>query len=171
MMGQQTGIQPKIFYPHLNLEQRVPRTHLLRRIQEQIDFNFIYAEVRNTYGSKGNVSIPPPVILKMMLLLVLYNVRSERELMETIPMRLSWLWFLGYDIAVPTCHRFRVEKLEPNSSVKCHRCDNPAPLNILLNQSEYQNDPTPFFIHESRKECSCGALPADTGTPSSAPVS
>lgn len=98
MMGQQTGIQPRIFYPHMNLEQRVPRTHLLRRIQEQIDFNFIYGEVRDTYGSNGNVSIPPPVILKMMLLLVLYNVRSERELMETIPMRLDWLWFLGYDI-------------------------------------------------------------------------
>src|SRR4030042_760141 len=98
MMGQQTRIQPKIFYPHLNLEQRVPRTHLLRKIQEQIDFNFIYAEVRDTYGGNGNVSIPPPVILKMMLLLVLYNVRSERELMETIPMRLDWLWFLGYDI-------------------------------------------------------------------------
>jgi transposase len=98
MMGQQTGIQPKIFYPHLNLEQRVPRTHLLRRIQEEIDFEFIYAEVRDTYGGNGNVSIPPPVILKMMLLLVLYNVRSERELMETIPMRLDWLWFLGYDI-------------------------------------------------------------------------
>jgi transposase len=98
MMGQQTGIQPKIFYPHLNLEQRVPGTHLLRRIQEEIDFDFIYAEVKDTYGSNGNVSIPPPVILKMMLLLVLYNVRSERELMETIPMRLDWLWFLGYDI-------------------------------------------------------------------------
>jgi transposase len=98
MMGQEPGLQPKIFYPHMNLEQRVPRTHLLRRIQEQIDFNFIYAEVKKTYGSNGNVSIPPPVILKMMLLLVLYNVRSERELMETIPMRLDWLWFLGHDI-------------------------------------------------------------------------
>jgi len=98
MMGQQTGIQPKIFYHHVNLEQRVPRAHLLRRIQEQIDFNFIYREVRDAYGSNGNVSIPPPVILKMMLLLVLYNVRSERELMETIPLRLDWLWFLGYDI-------------------------------------------------------------------------
>jgi uncharacterized protein (UPF0179 family) len=34
----------------------------------------------------------------MMLLLIFYNVRSERELMATIPMRLDWLWFLGYDI-------------------------------------------------------------------------
>jgi transposase len=70
----------------------------LRKIQEKIDFDFIYAEVKDTYGDNGNVSIPPPVILKMMLLLILYNVRSERELMETIPMRLDWLWFLGYDL-------------------------------------------------------------------------
>ncbi len=33
-----------------------------------------------------------------MLLLILYNVRSERELMDTIPLRLDWLWFLGYDL-------------------------------------------------------------------------
>ena len=33
-----------------------------------------------------------------MLLLVFYNVRSERELMNTIPLRIDWLWFLGYDL-------------------------------------------------------------------------
>src|SRR5574342_1112659 len=98
MMGHQEGFQPKLFYHQINLDQRVPGNHLLRKIQEKIDFDFIYAEVKDTYGSNGNVSIPPPVILKMMLLLVLYNVRSERELMETIPERLDWLWFLGYDL-------------------------------------------------------------------------
>jgi transposase len=98
MMGYQPGFQPKLFYHQINLEQRVPQDHLLRKIQEKIDFDFIYAEVKDTYGDNGNVSIPPTVILKMMLLLVLYNVRSERELMETIPMRLDWLWFLGYDL-------------------------------------------------------------------------
>jgi IS5 family transposase len=47
--------------------------------------------------------VPPPVILKLMFLLVYYNVRSERELMETVPERLDWLWFLGYtfDSAIP----------------------------------------------------------------------
>ena len=59
---------------------------------------FLYNEVKHTYGSKGNVSVPPPVILKLMLLLFLFNVRSERELMTTLPLRLDWLWFLGYDI-------------------------------------------------------------------------
>ncbi len=98
MMGQQEGFQSKLFYHQINLEQRVPPNHTLRKIQEKIDFDFIYGEVRGTYGDNGNVSIPPPVILKMMLLLVFYNVRSERELMETIPLRLDWLWFLGYDL-------------------------------------------------------------------------
>ena len=42
--------------------------------------------------------MPPPVILKMMLLLILYNVRSERELLATIPERLDWMWFLGFDL-------------------------------------------------------------------------
>jgi transposase len=98
MMGNQPRFQPKLFYHQINLEQRVPKDHLLRKIQEKIDFDFIYAEVKDTYGDNGNVSIPPPVILRMMLLLILYNVRSERELMETIPMRLDWLWFLGYDL-------------------------------------------------------------------------
>ena len=98
MMGCETGFQPKLFYHQINLDQRVPPNHILRRIQEQIDFEFIYAEVKDSYGGNGNVSIPPPVILKMMLLLILYNVRSERELMDTISLRLDWLWFLGYDL-------------------------------------------------------------------------
>ncbi len=98
MMGYQPPFQPKLFYYHVNLEQRVPQNHILRKIKDTIDFDFIYKEVRDTYGDNGNVSVPPPVILKMMLLLVLYNVRSERELMDTIPLRIDWLWFLGYHL-------------------------------------------------------------------------
>ena len=98
MMGHQSPPQPKLFYHHVNLDKRVPQTHILRKVHEKIDFDFIYREVKDTYGINGNVSVPPPVILKMMLLLILYNVRSERELMSTIPLRLDWLWFLGYDL-------------------------------------------------------------------------
>jgi len=98
MMGYQSNLQPKLFYYNVNLERRVPQNHILRKINEKIDFTFIYKEVRDTYGLNGNVSVPPAVILKMMLLLILYNVRSERELMNTIPLRLDWLWFLDYDL-------------------------------------------------------------------------
>jgi transposase len=36
-----------------------------------------------------------------MLLLIFYNVRSERELMDTLPERLDWLWFLDITIESP----------------------------------------------------------------------
>ncbi len=98
MMGHEKQNQGQLFYTRFNLERRVRKDHMLRRIARHINFDFIYGEVKETYGQRGNVSIPPPVILKMMLLLILYNVRSERELMETIPERLDWLWFLGYDL-------------------------------------------------------------------------
>lgn len=89
MMGRQPDPQPKLFYTRLNLEKRIRQDHILRKISRLIDFDFIYKQVEDTYGTNGNVSVPPPVILKMMLLLVLYNVRSERELMQTIPERLD----------------------------------------------------------------------------------
>jgi transposase len=98
MMGRQPDAQQKLFYTCLNLEKRIRKDHILRKIANHIDFDFIYKQVEDKYGTKGNVSVPPPVILKMMLLLILYNVRSERELMQTIPERLDWLWFLGYDL-------------------------------------------------------------------------
>jgi transposase len=97
-MGRQPPCQPKLFYQDINLEKRIPPDHILREIKEKIDFDFIYAEVEDSYGENGNVSVPPPVILKMMFLLIFYNVRSERELMNMIPLRLDWLWFLGYDL-------------------------------------------------------------------------
>ena len=101
MMGYQDPSQENLFQYHVYLEDRVRRDHPLRKMKERIDFDFIYGEVKDVYGTTGNISIPPPVILKLMLLFFFYNVRSERELMETLPERLDWLWFLGYGLDTP----------------------------------------------------------------------
>ncbi|UCD81517.1 MAG: IS1182 family transposase [Desulfobacterales bacterium] len=98
MMGRQPKVQNKLFYTAFNLEQRVRQDHILRKVKNCIDFDFIYNQVKDTYGIKGNISVAPPVILKMLFLLFFYNVRSERELVATIPERLDWLWFLDYDL-------------------------------------------------------------------------
>jgi len=98
MMSYQDPPQRKLFYIGINLDKRIRKDHPLRKIRELIDFDFIYEEVKDKYGYNGNESIPPPVILKLMLLLVLYNVRSERELMDTLGERLDWLWFLDFDL-------------------------------------------------------------------------
>jgi transposase len=101
MMGYGPPPNDPLFSYKVQLETRVRKDHPLRKIAELVDFDFIYREVEKTYGTNGNVSVPPPVVLKLMLLLVLYNVRSERELMETLPERLDWLWFLGLTIESP----------------------------------------------------------------------
>ena len=98
MMGYQPPPQRSLFYTGFNLDKRIRKNHPLRKIQETVDFDFLYKEVEDKYGSNGNVSVAPPVILKLMLLLVFYNVRSERELMDTLAERLDWLWFLDYDL-------------------------------------------------------------------------
>ncbi len=98
MMGYEDIPQSKLFYMGIDLDRKVRKSHPLRKINEIVDFDFIYGEVKESYGGNGNVSVPPTVILKLILLLVFYNVRSERELIETLPERIDWLWFLGYDL-------------------------------------------------------------------------
>lgn len=98
MMSRQPPPQNALFHYNVNLEERIPVDHDLRRVSSLLDLEFVYARVRGLYGRNGNESVPPPVILKLMLLLIFYNVRSERELLRTLPYRMDWLWFLGYGL-------------------------------------------------------------------------
>ena len=82
------------------------------------------------YGRKGNVSVDPVIVMKMMLLLFWDNVRSERELMRIIPLRIDYLWFLGYNL----------EDQIPNHSVlsKARRRWGPEVFARLFRQSVAQ---------------------------------
>jgi transposase len=95
--------QPELFSYQVNLEKRVRLDHPLRRVAQAVDFTFVRLEVAGLYGDNGNESVDPAVLMKMMFLLFYDNVASERELMNVIPERLDYLWFLGYglDEAIP----------------------------------------------------------------------
>ena len=121
MMSRQSPPQPKRFYEGFSLEQRVPSNHPLRKIRRHIEFDFVYDEVEELYATNGNPSVPPPVILKLMLLLVLYNVRSERERMADLPMRMAWLWFLGFDLDTPIPHHSVLSKARKRWGVEVFR--------------------------------------------------
>lgn len=51
MMGKEQGLQPNLFYANFNIDQRVRKDHQLRKIKKLIDFDFIYQEVKDYYGS------------------------------------------------------------------------------------------------------------------------
>ena len=96
-MGERDPQAPLWSY-RVNLEQRLRCDHPLRRINEVLDLDFVREQVAHTYGRRGNKSVPPEVILRMMLLLFLDDIKSERELMRVIPERLDYMWFLGYGL-------------------------------------------------------------------------
>lgn len=98
MMGKVRRRQEDLFYYGFKLERRVPQEHVLRRVLEKVDFSFVREQVRDHYGTNGNASEDPIVILKLMFLLFFDNVKSERELMRVMGMRLDYLWFLGFDL-------------------------------------------------------------------------
>ena len=59
MMGVQDLPQGKLYYTHFNLDQRIRPSHPLRKIDQLIDFNFIYQEglgsdQTNNLKSRGN---------------------------------------------------------------------------------------------------------------------
>ena len=96
-MGLNDG-QQEMFSYQVDLDRRIRADHALRAIRSRIDFSFVRQEVAHCYGHNGNVSTDPEVILKLMFLLFLDNVKSERELMRMLPERLDYLWFLGYGL-------------------------------------------------------------------------
>jgi len=102
MMGRHDS-QKELFSYQVDLDRRVRADHPLRAVRREVDFSFVRTEVAHCYGYNGNESVDPVVILKLMFLLFFDDVKSERELLRTVPERLDYLWFLGYglDDALP----------------------------------------------------------------------
>ena len=77
MMGRERPPQASLFYTGVNLDKRVRSDHVLRKIAWLVDFDFVYGEVKESYGYNGNVLVAPPMIVKLMLLLVLLSATVD----------------------------------------------------------------------------------------------
>src|SRR5579862_7513235 len=98
MMGKPQQHSPKLFYVGVNIDQRIGPDNRYRRLSQGVRFDQVRGLVAGCYGDRGHESLDPVVVLKLMLILFMENVRSERELMRHLPLRLDWLWFCGMDL-------------------------------------------------------------------------
>lgn len=81
------------------IEELVPEDHLLRKIDQAIDFTFIYDKVEHLYCSNnGRPSIDPVVLFKMLMIGYLFGIRSERQLVREIQVNMAYRWFLGFGL-------------------------------------------------------------------------
>jgi transposase len=98
MIGPMQESEPKLFHYGVNLEKRVRSNNPLRAVKAAVDFRFVRSRVADFYGRDGHESEDPIVIMKLMMLLFLDNVSSERELLRIVGERLDYLWFLEFDL-------------------------------------------------------------------------
>jgi len=82
------------------IEELVPQSHILRKVECLVDFSFIYDEVRELYSANnGRPSTDPVVVVKYTLLGYLYGIESERQIERDIEDRVSFRWFLGLNLS------------------------------------------------------------------------
>lgn len=82
----------------VSIDQLVPQDHLLRKIDETIDFSFIYDLVEEKYSpDKGRPSIDPVTLVKMPVIQYLFGIPSMRRTVEEIEVNVAYRWFLGLD--------------------------------------------------------------------------
>lgn len=78
------------------VEDRIRSDHPLRDIKQRTDriLAALNSRFEAAYSVIGRPSIPPERLLKALLLMALYSVRSERQLCEQIDLNLLFRWFL-----------------------------------------------------------------------------
>ena len=101
MMGQHARSESLFYY--FRLDDQVPENHLLRLVDNHIDFGFVRDQLKDCYSEAGRPSIDPELLLRILLIGYLYGISSERKLVEELRMHLAWRWFtgLGFDEEVP----------------------------------------------------------------------
>ncbi|PJZ00742.1 IS5/IS1182 family transposase [Bacillus vallismortis] len=78
------------------LDQLVPDDHLVRKIEQAIDFTFIYDLVEDKYClDNGRPSIDPVVLIKMVFIQYLFGLRSMRQTIKEIETNVAYRWFIG----------------------------------------------------------------------------
>jgi transposase len=79
----------------------VPRDHPIRAIRRIVDgaLRDLSATFDRMYAVDGRPSIPPERLLKSLVLIALYSIRSERQFCERLQYDLLFKWFLDLNIA------------------------------------------------------------------------
>lgn len=88
----------------LSLDQMVPEEHLVRKLENAIDWNFIYELVKDKYSQdNGRPSLDPVTLIKLPVLQYMFGIRSMRQTIKDADVNMAYRWFLGLSIhdAVP----------------------------------------------------------------------
>lgn len=83
----------------INIEELIPKSHFLRRLDGILDLAFIHDVTKNLYcESNGRPSIDPEVFFRICLVGYLYGISSDRQLCEELRYNLAYRWFCRFSL-------------------------------------------------------------------------
>lgn len=93
-------VKQAAMFSYLSPEERVPSAHPLRIVKKMADQTLerLSPVFGRMYSKIGRPSIAPERLLKSMLLMAFYSIRSERLLCEQLEYNLLYRWFLDMDM-------------------------------------------------------------------------
>jgi transposase len=99
MMGRQSGDQGSLFY-EFRLDDRVPKNHLLRRINIFVTAALadVHERLDPYYSEIGRPSVDPELMIRMLIVGYCYGLRSERKLTQEVELHLAYRWFCRLDL-------------------------------------------------------------------------
>lgn len=82
-----------------SLDDLVSEDHLLRQIDNTVDFNFIYDLVAPFYDeADGRPCIDPVLLIELPLIQYLCHINSMRQTIKDCEINVAYRWFLGLDL-------------------------------------------------------------------------
>lgn len=108
MMGHHVRSESLFYY--FRLDDHVAEDHLLRLIDQYVDFSFVRDRLKQHYSDTGRPSIDPELLLRILLIGYLYGITSERRLVEEVGRHLAYRWFTGLDFDQEVPHHSTFSK-------------------------------------------------------------
>ena len=86
-------------YGFYTIDELVPEDNFLRQLESEVDFDFIYDLVEETYSpDQGRPSLDPVMLVKIPLIQCFYGIRSMRQTIKDIEVNVAYRWFLGLSL-------------------------------------------------------------------------
>ena len=140
------------------LDELVPKDHFLRKVEETIDFSFIYDLVEDSYSSdNGRPSLDPVLLVKIPLIQCFYGIRSMRQTIKDIEVNTAYRWFLGLSLDEKVPHfttygknysrRFENKEVIVIHDLEATKDSEPEEYELLKTQEIYSLIAVPIYAN------------------------
>ncbi|WP_436876475.1 transposase, partial [Mammaliicoccus sciuri] len=80
-------------YEMISVSELVPKNHLLRKVDNILDLNFVYELVEDKYClDNGRPTIDPVILVKILLIQRLFGIKSMRQTIKEIETNVAYRW-------------------------------------------------------------------------------